>query len=1184
MKQTFSLFRAMLFLMVSLCMPTSVFAVTNVTTTAGGQLQAKIEALGGAASVTELTISGPLNGTDIDYLHSTLTKVTVLNLSNARIVAGGDSYHRWDVDWDGNATMYEWDGPWNTENDVVGDYMFSNMPQLTTLTLPTTLTAIGANAFSHSAITEITVPTGVTTMGNEAFMHCEQLQRAVLPEGLTAIPTSAFNNCYALEEVNLPSTVESIGGYAFYDNHSRTSALVIPAACKTIGECAYHNNVLMPSVTFNGDVESIGGEAFSHCKALTTFTFPQSITEVPANVLLNCESLTSVTLAEGTTRINGGAFSGCFSLTSINLNQASLTYIGGYAFMGTGFTAVTLPNTLSEIEWGVFYECQQLTSINIPTAIDYVPGGFVENCPLLTTVTMHDGIRTISDWAFSNCTSLATISLNDQITTIGSRAFKGCTSLVLTKLPDALTTLGEWALGETPSITGTLTIPTGVTAIGSDAFNGCGISTIVLHDGITEFGSGVFANTPNLSSINLPSAIDHIPAFFFFHATALQQITLPATVREIHESAFSESGITSIALPEGIELIGNYAFSASQLQTFSVPDGYTNPLGYGCFENCKQLKSVYMGRNQDYSQDYYFSYLYGCDALELLRIHAGTPPPCEEWAMGYRTNCVLEVPEEMISLYQGTDIWKDFKTIRGFFSGDMLADADFAVMQDLYNALGGANWKTPWNMENNHHAVGKWNGIITTKKEGDDQTYVITDIDLSAQQLNGSLPASVFRLAALKTLKLNNNTISGNLTTLLDSEASATISEVDLHDNCLTGDIYPFASKLTGLTYLDLSYNQLTDISQPISNEKLGDWEFIYNFQFMKEATHALIDELPADAPVTDMTVGVPTALTFSRLVTYRHNDQDYDLMSNDLGHFYWTGGMYDPWDVNWSFYQTDGLWNLYQGDDDYILKAVKNKVQTYTLNEGNYRTILLRLNWTDGDVNADQTVDILDLQSTVFYALNDQKPNAQMFNFGAADANGDEALDVRDVVGVVDYVLGAPLSSPQPGGSTNAQSFSQMKNSKGVLPNRIMMNDGIVLANTEEVAALQLFVSGTSARYLNIASDLRSQFSVSMRDVEGGVRVVIYSAEGHTLAPGEHSLINNLPAGATITDIRLSDMNANRLAIGIDGETTGIGDASRLNDNEKMRNDNFFNLNGQKVAQPTKGLYLKNGKKVIYK
>ena len=50
------------------------------------------------------------------------------------------------------------------------------------------------------------------------------------------------------------------------------------------------------------------------------------------------------------------------------------------------------------------------------------------------------------------------------------------------------------------------------------------------------------------------------------------------------------------------------------------------------------------------------------------------------------------------------------------------------------------------------------------------------------------------------------------------------------------------------------------------------------------------------------------------------------------------------------------------------------------------------------------------------------------------------------------------------------------------------------------------------------------------------------------------------------------------------DGQTTGISDASHLTDNGNMRNDNFFNLNGQRVAQPTKGLYIKNGKKVVMK
>lgn len=51
------------------------------------------------------------------------------------------------------------------------------------------------------------------------------------------------------------------------------------------------------------------------------------------------------------------------------------------------------------------------------------------------------------------------------------------------------------------------------------------------------------------------------------------------------------------------------------------------------------------------------------------------------------------------------------------------------------------------------------------------------------------------------------------------------------------------------------------------------------------------------------------------------------------------------------------------------------------------------------------------------------------------------------------------------------------------------------------------------------------------------------------------------------------------------DSETTGISDASRLKDNGGMKNDNFFNLKGQRIAQPTKGgLYIVNGKKVVIK
>ncbi len=47
------------------------------------------------------------------------------------------------------------------------------------------------------------------------------------------------------------------------------------------------------------------------------------------------------------------------------------------------------------------------------------------------------------------------------------------------------------------------------------------------------------------------------------------------------------------------------------------------------------------------------------------------------------------------------------------------------------------------------------------------------------------------------------------------------------------------------------------------------------------------------------------------------------------------------------------------------------------------------------------------------------------------------------------------------------------------------------------------------------------------------------------------------------------------------DGETTGVADINR---ETITNNGSFFNLNGQRVAQPTKGLYIVNGRKVVVK
>ena len=63
-------------------------------------------------------------------------------------------------------------------------------------------------------------------------------------------------------------------------------------------------------------------------------------------------------------------------------------------------------------------------------------------------------------------------------------------------------------------------------------------------------------------------------------------------------------------------------------------------------------------------------------------------------------------------------------------------------------------------------------------------------------------------------------------------------------------------------------------------------------------------------------------------------------------------------------------------------------------------------------------------------------------------------------------------------------------------------------------------------------------------------------------------------------------DYTVTSLAIGSGTaqNTTGMGDSLRLNDNEELNDNSIYNMNGQRVSQPTKGLYIVNGKKVVIK
>ena len=95
--------------------------------------------------ITNLKIIGEINGTDLKMIrdmagrtdgdNSTDGKLSVLDLSEAKIVEGGDCYYD---------TYYDY---YYTSNDVIGSFAFDGCSGLTCLTLPSGITEIGGCAF-----------------------------------------------------------------------------------------------------------------------------------------------------------------------------------------------------------------------------------------------------------------------------------------------------------------------------------------------------------------------------------------------------------------------------------------------------------------------------------------------------------------------------------------------------------------------------------------------------------------------------------------------------------------------------------------------------------------------------------------------------------------------------------------------------------------------------------------------------------------------------------------------------------------------------------------------------------------------------------------------------------------------------------------------------------------------------
>lgn len=80
---------------------------------------------------------------------------------------------------------------------------FYGFRKVESVSLPSTLTSIGAYAFFQCNFQEIVIPNSVELIGVGAFSNCSRLRSCDIPKGVAVLDGSVFDECIALENVTL---------------------------------------------------------------------------------------------------------------------------------------------------------------------------------------------------------------------------------------------------------------------------------------------------------------------------------------------------------------------------------------------------------------------------------------------------------------------------------------------------------------------------------------------------------------------------------------------------------------------------------------------------------------------------------------------------------------------------------------------------------------------------------------------------------------------------------------------------------------------------------------------------------------------------------------------------------------------------------------------------------------------
>jgi hypothetical protein len=240
-------------------------------------------------------------------------------------------------------------------------------------------------------VTKAVVCEGVTSVNFSQFFD---LTTVSFPSTLTALEGGAFFHCEALTQIELPDVITVIPDHAFAS--SGLTGIVLPGGVKRLELSAFQGCEDLTDISLPDGLEVIKSGAFQGCTSLAALTVPNTVTEIADGAFADCGALKSLRLPDGITKIDYGLFSGCFSLESVYI-PAGVTEIGDASFYNcSALKEITLPTGLTTIGMSAFNGCTSLREIVIPESVTTIDEYVFYDCTSLETIRFGGTMETWS--------------------------------------------------------------------------------------------------------------------------------------------------------------------------------------------------------------------------------------------------------------------------------------------------------------------------------------------------------------------------------------------------------------------------------------------------------------------------------------------------------------------------------------------------------------------------------------------------------------------------------------------------------------------------------------------------------------------------------------------------------------------------------------------------------------------